>query len=512
MIYQDTKRFLKRHLKRASKSYEWQGRDNFLLLEFLQDRYSDKELTNNCSEVKEAFREFNENIGNIKFSFDVKVGAHYEITPYTVAPRSSKHLISLIKIIRDNRRYIEYPYQDREDQIALSGRIRRYINAEIIETDESVNKKELVRYAIKEALELNQRDVVIHLKRKYIVKIFQKNKFLTRNASEPKKVDNNERRYLGYSSEDLHNHYEEFFKDVVLEDFLSSVMTQLFATSLNFEEINNKFYEKNVLSLIRDTIAVELMVYISKNDEYLKGFSGYIFRKNFMLLHEFMAIELFEKISKKDKNSEIFLNYYTGKIFIEEGKRYEMPKLTTPSGERWNITSITAISTMWLRSREQLDKQKAKLNNLLEEFLDYEIYYKRLQKELESYLLKYVSLTKQFKALEKNIYEVSIKFKHEISGAMDEKKENDLEKILRTDKHALIDVKKKILKLQPVKDNATYNFKGVEAQYTLMLNEKQKLELEIRSLSQNLKINSGSFHSILESLVTALMQRRKVIT
>jgi len=511
LIYQDTKRFLKRHLKRASKSYEWQGRDNFLLLEFLQNRYSDKELGQNASEIKEAFREFYENIGTISFSFDVKVGVHYKIEPYRVSPRSSQHLMPLIKLIRDNRRAIEYPYQGREDQIALLGKIRRYINAEIADTAESVNKKELVRYAIKEALELDQRDVVIHLKRKYIVKIFHKNKFLSDQVTDVKLIDTNERRYMGYSADDLANHYDEFFTDVVLEDFLGSVMTQLFATKLNFEEITNRYYEKNVLSLIRDTIAVELMVYISENDEYLKGFAGYIFRKNFMSVHEFMAIELFEKISKKDKNAERFLNYYTGKIFIENGKRYEMPKLTTPNGERWNITSITAISTMWLRSREQLDKQKVKLNNLLEEFYDYEEYYKRLEKELFSHIVALNTLTKEFKALEKNISEVSMKFKHEVSGSMDEKKENDLEKMLRKDRHKLIDTKKKLLKLQPIKDNAAYNFKAVDAQYNLMLNEKQKLESEIRNLSQNLKINSGSFHSILASLVTALTQRRKVI-
>ena len=320
MVYQDVKRFLKRYLQKPKKSYEWSGHDNLKFLSYVQSRYSDEQLSNNISEIKQAFRDFFEPVGNIVVRFKVDLGVSYKILPYSIKPKNSKHLKKIIEIILQNRRYVEYPYNDRDDQIGILGKIRRHINAEIIETTESVNKKELIRYAIKEALNLEERDVVLYLKRKYIVKIFQKNVSLNKNASEPKQKQN-DKRFEGYNQENLSSHYDELINDIDLVSFLDNVMATLFASKLNFDEISNNYYESNVLSLIRYAIANELKHYVSDNEDYILGLAGYIFRINFIAVHERIAVEIFELIAKKSKIAEKFLSYYSGVVHLENGKK-----------------------------------------------------------------------------------------------------------------------------------------------------------------------------------------------
>jgi hypothetical protein len=511
MIYQDIKRYLKRNLQKPSKEQAWGGHDNFVFLNFLQGRYSDDEIEKNVAEIKQAFRDFFEPVGSIIFRFKLDTGVAFIITPYHVEPKDSRHLKKLIEIIRSNRRYIEYPYQGREDQIALKGKIRRAINAEIIETDEAVSKKELTRYAIRTALELEEQDVIVQLKRKYIIKIFQKNVYLNNTAPEPKPKDGAERRFEGYNRTDLTNHYNELLEEIEIEAFLDNVMALLFAGKLNFREIDNNYYEKHVLSLVRQTIAQELANYVSDNKNYLLGFAGYIFRNNFESVHQRIAIELFELVSVKDSNAQKFLNYYSGEIYIENGKRYAIPEIKTPDDKRWNITSITAIATMWLRSRDQLDKYRAQHENISRHFVDLADSYEKAEKEFKELEKKVKVLTKQFNEIETNIQDHTKRFKSEIKGEMNEKRELELASHLKYDKQTRLKLKQQIVSIQPEKDNARYRYKGMESQYMDLKKKKQELESEIRNLKQNLDINSDSFHAILGSFVKALMQRKKLI-
>ncbi|MDA7848184.1 hypothetical protein N8972_01710, partial [Sulfurospirillum sp.] len=125
MIYQDVKRFLKRYLNKPTQNYEWTGRDNFVFLDYIQSRYSDEQIDNDVMEVRQAFRDFFEPVGSLVVRFSRSTGIMYKIMPYSVKPEKSKHLKKLISIIQENRRSVEYPYNEKEDQIALLGKIRR---------------------------------------------------------------------------------------------------------------------------------------------------------------------------------------------------------------------------------------------------------------------------------------------------------------------------------------------------------------------------------------------------
>lgn len=511
MIYQDVKRYLKRNYQTPSKEYQWSGHDNLRLLNYIQSRYSDEQIQNNSSEIKQAFRDFYEPICALVIRFKLDTGIAYKVIPYHVNPKNSKHLKNIIDIIRKNRRYIEYPYHERDDQIALLGRIRRHINAEIIETDEAINKKELVRYAIKEALELDGRDVVLHLQRKYIVKIFKKNSLLNSYAKEPMPKDDAENRFQGFNSQDLSNHYNELINDINIEAFLDNVMALLFAGKLNFDEITNNYYEANVLSLVRNTIAQELKQYVSQNEEYLLGFAGYIFRNNFEAIHQRIAIEIFEQVSVKNKNAELFLSYYSGTVLVENGKRYIIPELSTPDGKRWNITSISATASMWLRTRHQEKKLAVEYKNLENDFTQVQIQYENVStqyKQQSSYIEKYEN---ELETIEKSISDARANFKLKNDGELSKIDTLKLSKIVQHNQQQVLTIKEKMLKITPNQSTLKTEAKMLKSKYLDLKAKKQLAESELRILKKNLNINSDGFNSILLSFVKALIQRKKLI-
>jgi predicted nucleic acid-binding Zn-ribbon protein len=511
MIYQDSKRFLKRHLISPNTNHGWSSQDNFLFLNFIQGRYSDDEIHLNASEVRQAFRDFFDSIGTLKIDFDVYKGVALEILPYTIEPEKSIHLTKLIELIRQNRRSIEYPYNGREDQISLSGKIRRAINAEIVESDEAVNKKELIRTAIKQALELSPRDVVVQLKRKYIIKLFQKNNYLSSKVKEPSGINTQERRFQGYNEIDLKNHYAELFNDIDLEGFLDSTMATLFADKLNFDLISNNYYEKNALTAIRNAISKELEQYVSQNDNYLLGLAGYIFRHNFEMIHQRMAIEIFEQINNKSKNAEKFLEYYSGGIYIENGKKYAIPEITTPDGKRWHTTSLLAIASMWLRTRSKLDQMSTTYKNSLQTYKEYSNTYEIASNKLNQLNSDISTLKKQFEEEETIIRDKFKNFKSETKSDMDIKKESSIAKDYQRHNQILVTIKQKILVLHRQKEELQAEANGYKAAYDDLKNKVRFLESEVRDFKQNLQLNTDSFHSILSSLVKAIIQRKRLI-
>ena len=511
MIYQDVKRFLKAYLKQPSPRYEWREDDNAQLLDFIDERYSEEYIKLNLSEVRQAFRDFFEPVGSLVVRYKLEGGVTYKIVPYYVQAKNSKHLTKIIEIIRKNKQHIEYPHKGRVDQIALLGKIRRHINAELFESDEAVNKKELIRYAIKKALKLDTRDVVVTLRKKYIVKIFKSNSFINTCNKEPKAQNTQEKRFQGYAAEELVEHYNELINDIDLEAFLDDIMASLFTTDLNFDEITNSYYEKQVLSLIRAQIAEELEQYVSYNKEYLLGFAGYIFRENFEKLHERIAIEIFEKIAVNNKNAQQFLQYYSGTVLIENGKRYMLPELSAPNGRRWNATSLSATATMWLRTRHKEKVLKVKKDNLEVEYQKVDKLYKNISIDRMKYKKIMDEYLNQQVECEENIKNMRRKFKLKDEGEISKKEIIALGKLISADQQKIITIKEKALKIKPLQDSARREFTETQRNYQEIKRLKQEQEINISELQKNLNLHSDAFYSVLGSLVKSLIQRKKFI-
>ena len=221
MIYHYIRRYLKNVYEKPSLKIKWSQLDNIKFFHFIEDRYTMEEFRKELSEAKEAFRDFFEPIGTLLFRYKEDNGIAFKILPYSIEAKDSKYLSKLIHIIQNNRKAILYPYNNQNNQLAITGKIRRAINAEIYDIKESVNKKELIKYAIRKALDLSERDIVIQLKRIYLVKILQENQSLPKVVTKEKTELDKEKanRYNGYSQEQFEETYKKLFK-LLLRIFL----------------------------------------------------------------------------------------------------------------------------------------------------------------------------------------------------------------------------------------------------------------------------------------------------
>ena len=507
MIYQDTKRILKKINFDDDKADEWGALENIQLLNFLAARYTMDELKSNSSEIKQAFKDFYEHKGSIVFRFDPQTGVSFKLFPYRVKVKNSKHLNKLVEIIQSNRASVIYPYNEHKNQIGILGKIRRKINSEINDSDESVNKRDLIRYSIKKALQLSEKDIIIQLKRKYIVKIFQK-------STQPK-IDESIISHESLEAIDLGEYkayYDEIEEDMDIKEFIKGAMEGLFSTSLDFSKIDNSFYEKKGLLLIKDALTIELHeVFAIGEDESIDGFVLYMIRENFIYIHELIAIELLQCVAKKVKNADTFLLYYSGKVYVENGKKYSIPSLVNPDGQQWNAISLKSISTLWLNAKYRLEKQLLKLDKADAELLVLEKDFNSTEKAYKNKQSASIKSNEEQRVKQSKYNEIKHSLDRQSKGAMNPIKEVKYNRDATRLAKELIKTQNDILTINKEKEYLSIQYNSDTKR---LMDCKKKiivLKDDISQLDSNLNVQSSSFYSILSSLVNALIQRKKLI-
>ena len=513
MLYQYVKRYLKKTFGHAREDFNWDLLDNIHFSTYIEGRYTTSDLMKESSELKEAFKDFLSPIGKIIFRYTEDNGIKIKIFPYRVKPEDSKHLKSILKIIGINRKYIKYPYQNQNDQIAIMGKIRRDINRELFDTQESVNPKELIKHAIKIALKLSEEDVITQLKRKYIVKIFQKNEVLEADVEAPSEREGIQNRYNGYTAEEIEETYTEIFErgKVKVDYFLVSAMKAIFTDTLDFRRINNRYYEEKALKVIHAGLSKELDNYIELEEDYAFGVSGYLMRKYFYKIHELMAIELIERIYDKDKNANTFLLFYNGKTILIDHKKYVIPSLETADGKQWNNSSLIGICNLWMntKKRKEIYEHKIvdtdmKLNELKEKLAYIQPEKEAQEAELNKVMPKYELANTKHQELE-----IKLKYLENASlNSNDYFKTNELVKKAHKELNDLDLIVKQIkTNLRVIKDSNMSTYTELEY-YT---NQKQELLNDIKAQNLNINAKSAQTDPIIESIIKVLMARTKLM-
>ena len=365
MIYQYIKRYLKSTFNEATMDHQWAILENIKFFSHIEKRYTTEEFKKELSEVKQAFKDYFEPVGKIIFRYKEESGIKFKIFPYSVNPKNSKHLKNIVSIIQNNRKYIEYPYQGEDNQIAILGKIRREINREIIETDESVNIKELIKYAIKIALDLKEKDIITQLKRKYIIKIYNETDAEVEKELEVSTQEESAK-FNGYTAKQIEETYKEIFESSSsdIRYFILNVMKVSMKGSLDFRRIRNKYYEDNVLKIIYFEIVKELHTYVSLEDDYILGIASFILKKHFYKFNEIMAYELIECIYQENQNATNFLLYYDGRTVLDNNRKYKVPSLETEESKHWNNSSVIALCKLWMNIKKKKEKNENKLIEL----------------------------------------------------------------------------------------------------------------------------------------------------
>ncbi|MDA7848012.1 hypothetical protein N8972_00810, partial [Sulfurospirillum sp.] len=294
-----------------------------------------------------------------------------------------------------------------------------------------------------------------------------------------------------------------------ITDFLDEVMVSLFAGKLNFQKINNNYYEKHSLSLIKHKILEDLGEYFSENDEYIGQLANYTLKENLINIHERIAIEIFEQITNKNIKSKEFLNYYTGQIYVEDGKRYIIPEITTEDGKRWNINSLMSTSTVWLRSRALLIKLKAQTENISQKISENKPFHDGAKHKLDKKKIELNNILKQYKDYNEKMENDTLRLKNEEKGSMNKDEEIQLRRNMQNDRKTLNELRRKINDVRLDKTGLIAIYETCNITISELKQKQQSILSQIQSLEQDLDLNSSAFHSILSSVVTALIKRKK---
>lgn len=515
MIYQYARRYLKNNLKNPKYEDSWTSLNNLQFLSYIKKRYTNEEVTTEISEVREAFKDFFEPIGSIVFRYKEGVGVKLKVFPYRIEPKDSKHLTNIENIIHKNKSSIKYPYQNQNDQIAILGKIRRKINAEIIETDESINKKELVKYAIRIALKLADKDIVVQLKRKFIVKIFEQNTVLEseKDVKVPLKKEGIQNRYNGYTIEQIEETYKEIFDNssTDIKYFLKSVMKVVLTKELDFGVISNIYYEDNALRLIHAQIARELNKYVSLEQDYILGITGFLMREHFHKVHELMVLDILEKIFKQSVNAHKFILYYNGNTVLINNKKFQVPSLETEDGRRWNNTSLIGVCNVWMNNKTKLEKFKHRLMDSdgkiddLNEALSHIEPEKKVQEDLIN------EAEKELLELNKHHLQLETKFTYLENTSLNsdeyfEVKEEIAKSFLAIDEvnASIAEGRKSIF---TIKNSNLAAYNDLHRLKAL----KKQLAIDIKSQESNMHTKNTQMVPIMKSLIQALMARQKIV-
>ena len=364
---------LKIHLKTIigtpSIDFEWSDEHNENFFSYLNDNLEsmaiqDKEIQQT---IKQALREHFESVGYILFKMS-QTQLRMKIFAYKIEPKDSINLQAIIDIIDKNEDLIEYDYNGKDDLICLQNeltfKLTHFVNKI---TNEEINKKELLKYAVREAFELKPSDIVIQKNNQIFIKLFNGIKIHEVTESEKNTIAN---RYNGFDENVLNSFYKNFCLKDENKKFFYSIAEQFVNIYLLEKKIDNLTYEKYVFSFIQSIIIEQLESSFDGEKEFFKGFSGYTFRIHFKDVFENMANLILTEVSASNKHIIEFLKYYSLNVVVVDGKKYKVPEIEAENGLKWSVSSMMSIVKIYIKTEQSIDALLGKKEALQDEIKD----------------------------------------------------------------------------------------------------------------------------------------------
>ena len=256
-------------------------------------------------------------------------------------------LESIIDILEDNEDEIEEDYNNKEDLVSLSKSLKNKIFDLINTKTSTYDKKELIKFAIREYFELEQRDIVVIRENHIIIKLLN-DQSIQEVAQKDK--DTIAARYNGINEDDLNSFYNDIFLEEDSEEFFYDVADKFVREQLLIKKIDNKTYEQTVFSTIQTIITRKLENSFDHNEEFFKGFSGFVFRTHFKEVFEYIAEFILNKLAESNDYIINFLKYYSLSVVIVNGKRYKVPAIEASDGWKWNVASMAPVIKVFIKA------------------------------------------------------------------------------------------------------------------------------------------------------------------
>jgi|GEM_PF-3294533 len=335
------------------------------LVTALNHRFKNDFILKHFADVESSIHEFFEPLYTLEIKIreinellhiDIKVthGGDFDITSET--QRVIKEIIELkneiLKIkVEKNLINIE---SDLKDKIL-----------NLVEKD----KKNILKIAIKEALELDERDLVIFLHNKIVIKKFT--------------LKGYERRFNGIPPEELNKMKLELFPNQgdIQKKFIK-IVNKTLKNQLNLSKIAPANFMKNSIKIIQKEVFLFLDSELENIDKVLiEGFGNYIFRENYDLAFKIINKKLIELIMEKDANAMKFIQYFNGETDLDGNTRYQRPKITNEEGHKINALTIINIVSQHKNNLKALEVKEREIEQIESEIV---LFNKEMGKSMEA--------------------------------------------------------------------------------------------------------------------------------
>lgn len=501
MILSKLKIHLKTIVGEPSIYFVWSDEHNAKLFSYLDEHLDDEtiETPKIQSAIKESLREHFESLGHVLFKISLSQ-FRMKLFPYKIEPKNSVNLEHIINIINENREFIEYENNEKKDLICLKKELSSKLTHFVQHiTNEEINKKELLKHAVREALELKESDIIIIKNSQVFIKLF--------DLSNSHKITENEKntiaeRYNGINEEHLASFYKNFFEKDRNRDFFYEVAEQFVEVYMLDKKINNITYEKYAFSIIQSIILEHLEKSFDHNKEFFKGFSGYVFRKHFKEVFGYIANMILTEISISNKHMIDFLKYYSLNIIVTNGKKYKIPEIEAENGLKWTVSSMMSIVKIYIKTDQSIDILLDKKYRLQESINN--LYINGLS-PMEYKIL----LTKEIDKVSQEITELANKLNSHTDSLYLSKTEKIKESLKNDIK--MIKQKMQFKKEEHVKLLSRMIDKDDLLRYNSTKKEIDALTRQEKREEKILEQNEDAFFSITNSLVKALTSKRTLL-
>nr|WP_321265986.1 hypothetical protein [uncultured Sulfurimonas sp.] len=403
----------------------------------------------------------------------------------------------IIYLIRDNDDLVEY----KKNQIIILESMLKDGIYELIEDaqEKIVDTKEFIRIAIRKSLKLKVSDIIVIKQDHIFIKIFNEKKRNKVSSSEVKTIAS---RFNGINKDELDDFYDEYFSKEEVKSFFDLIVSQFVQTYFIEEKIDNNLYENNVFGYIHELIINQLLSEFDHSKEFLKGFSGYVFRIHFNDVFESISEFVLNEISISNEYMIDFLKYYSLNIVILNGEKYKVPSLETDKGLKWNVISMLSIVKVYTRTKTSIQKLQKELhildNQILKLFIndlspvEFNNLYKKEKKKLSDKIVKE----------SRSLAELIDSSQRSENKNIKDKIKKNIEKI----KQNIILMKKSLEKLS-AKEISRKNID----KYIKLEREMENGLRELKAQEKILIQNKDSYLSIKKSLVKALISKKQRI-
>lgn len=501
MLIAKLKTFIKSLIDAPLIDFKWSETHNEKFFEQLKKNCDEEyvQSTRFREDLKITFKEIFEPIGTvlIKLTGDKLL---LKIIPYKTQPKDSINLSVLVDMIENNEDLIEYDYNNKEDLIYL----KKELTLELIHfvnhiNNEEINKKELLKYAVREAFELHDSDIVIIKNSQVFIKIFDENS--TRKVSDEEK-NTIAGRFNGIDEEELKSFYNDFFLKECHKNFFYNVAEEFVDVYLLDKKIDNIAYEKYVFSIIQSIISEHLVNLFDHNDDFAKGFSGYVFRIHFKEVFGHIANLILSEMSTSNRYIIDFLKYYSLNVVVMDGMKYRVPEIEAPNGLKWNVSSMMSIVKIYVKADTSMEEAAQDIEELEEKISELFI-------GEHSPLEHNAVINKEIEKISQNLIYASKRLNIYIDTFDSSKNEDEKSKLkeeireMQSEIEAKKDTKSKLM-LQLVGKAELIKYNNLKRELD-SLGRQQKRDEKI--LSQN----KVSYLSIRNSLVKALTSKKVLI-